>query len=72
MQHLDLAKDVDVEPTVGFGRSVAIRKAAQNAADVTASDSAHVTRLVGPVDLPPDQADIGPTSRPGTGSGVRL
>ena len=35
IQHLDPAKDVEAEPTVGFSRSIAIRNAAQNAAEIT-------------------------------------
>jgi hypothetical protein len=46
IQHPDLAKDVEVAPTVGFGRSTAVRRAAKNAADVTASEDDHVARLV--------------------------
>jgi hypothetical protein len=46
IQHFDLAKDVEVAPTVGFGRSVAVTNAAQNAAEVTASDNDYVARLV--------------------------
>jgi hypothetical protein len=46
IQHLDVAKDVEAEPTVGFRRSVAVTNAAQNAAEVTASDNDYVARLV--------------------------
>ena len=72
IQHLDLAKDVEVEPTVGFGRSMAVRNAARNAATVAGQPSGYVARLltVDPNALDPGSVSTAPSSRSAPRPGI--